>query len=96
MFFEGGIDYIPGPYTVIFPAGITIASFDVSVANDNILETNEMFNLFIIPTSLPERVTIGNIGRSLLTIVDNDSKWFSLTSDSGCMFASSHVLFTYH
>ena len=58
-----------------FPAGSTSVSFDVNVTNDDILESNEKFNLNIISSSVPDQVIIGNPKQSTVTIVDNDSKW---------------------
>ena len=52
----GGIDYGSGPYFVMFPAGVTIVSFDVPIIDDNILEGNEKFRMFIVRSSLPRHV----------------------------------------
>ena len=70
----GGVDYNSGPYTVQFNIGITRASFTVPVINDNILETNERFNLNINGSTLPESVVVGDLGQTTVTIVANDSK----------------------
>ena len=70
-----GNDYTSGPYSVEFPIGITSVSFDVSINNDNILESNETFDLMINSSSAPDQVIIGSPGQSEVTIVDNDSKW---------------------
>ena len=63
-------DYISGPYTVTFPAGVTIVPFDVLIYNDNILEENEKFSLTIVRSSLPDGVTRGDPGTATVTIVD--------------------------
>ena len=68
----GGVDYNSGPYTVQFNAGVTRASFDVLVNNDNILEDSETFNFSVNANSLPNRVTIGDQGQTTVTILDND------------------------
>ena len=73
-FCKGNVDYTSGSYNVIFPAGITSASFDVSIIDDNILESNETFSLNIIHHLLPTKVTRGNPKTSTVTIVDDDSK----------------------
>ena len=70
----GGVDYVSGPYTVTFPAGMTEVSFSVGITDDNILESNERFQLSINSSSLPNRVTIGNPSEVTVTIVDNDRK----------------------
>ena len=68
------MDYTSGPYTVIFPAGQTTATFDVPINDDNILEGSEDFILTIDQTSLPSNVTRGNPGEATVTIVDDDRK----------------------
>ena len=68
-------DYDSGPYNVMFPAGSTSIPFDVSITNDNILESNETFSLNIISSSAPDRVSITSPRQSAMTIIDNDSKW---------------------
>ena len=70
----GGVDYDSGPYTVTFTAGQTSTSFNVSINDDNILENTEMFTLDINPSTLPNRVTVGNPGEATVTIMDTDSK----------------------
>ena len=59
-----GNDYDSGPYNVTFPTGNTNVPLDVSITNDNILESNETFSLNIISSSVPDRVTIGSPGQS--------------------------------
>ena len=72
----GGIDYVSGPYTVTFSAGKTEVSFDVTVTDDRLLESNERFQLSINSSSLPNRVTVDNPREVTVTIVDNDRKLF--------------------
>ena len=50
------------------------ASFNISVTDDNVLETNEQFLLSIDPSSLPDGVTVGSISNATVTIVDINSK----------------------
>ncbi|XP_065884398.1 IgGFc-binding protein-like isoform X2 [Dysidea avara] len=68
----GGVDYISGPYIVTFPAGVTKVSFDVLITDDNILESDEVFNLTIDPSSLPRRVTVTDPSQAVVTIIDNE------------------------
>ena len=68
------MDYISGPYTVTFTAGIIHASFNVSLIDDNVFERNENFVLTIHPSSLPSNVTVGDPDQVTVTIVDNDGK----------------------
>lgn len=56
---------------MVFPAGITSVSFNVSVTDDNILEQNETFALTIDSTS---NVIVGGSGKAIITILDDDSK----------------------
>ena len=75
MFSTGSVDYNSGPYNVIFPAGETNATFDVTIINDNLLERNENFTLIINVNSLPRKVTTNTIAQATVTIIDNDSKF---------------------
>ena len=72
---EGGVDYDSGPYTVTFPAGETIVSFDVPINNDNIFENDEDFTLTIDSSSLPTGTTVGHPSTSTVFIVNEDSKF---------------------
>ena len=66
----GNEDYSPGRYTATFPAGMTETSFTIMLSNDNVYEGNETFDVDIIRSLLPDRVTLGNIRRATVTIVD--------------------------
>ena len=46
----------------------------MGITDDNILESNERFQLSIISSSLPNRVTVDNPSEVTVTIVDNDRK----------------------
>ena len=67
------MDYIIGPYSVTFPAGVTSVPFNVSINDDNTFEENENFTL-TINSSLLTGVMAGNPGQATVTIVDNDRK----------------------
>ena len=69
-----GVDYVSGPYTVTFPAGVTKVSFNVDIIDDAILENNETFELSINSNTLLDRVIINNPSKVTVTIVDNDGK----------------------
>ena len=71
-FAKGNVDYTSGPYSVKFTAGVTIASFDVLITNDNTSEGNETFNLAINGSLLPEGISVGNPDQVTVTIVDDD------------------------
>ena len=70
----GSDDYGPGPYTVIIPAGATMVPFDIPIADDNILEDNEDFDIIIVLGSLSDDVSVGNPGRATVNIIDDDCK----------------------
>ena len=70
----GGVDYDSGPYNITFPAGVTSVPFGVPINNDNILESNEQFQLHIVPKSLPDRVIVSNPSQAIVSITDNDGK----------------------
>ena len=70
----GGDDYVSGPYTVTFPAGVIRVSFNVDIIDDAILESNETFELSINSNTLPNHVNINNPSKIIVTIVDNDGK----------------------
>ena len=67
------MDYISGPYSVTFPAGVTNVPFNISINDDNIFEENENFTL-TINSSLPTGVMVGNPGQVRATVMDNDRK----------------------
>ena len=72
------VDYISGPYTATFPAGSTRAVVIVSLIDDDLLEGAENFALFIDLSSLPSNVSIGIYAQTLVTIIDNDCKFFEV------------------
>ena len=73
-----------GPYIVQFPAGVTSASFNVSITKDNVPEGNENFNLMINSSMLPNGVTVDATGNTMIIVNDRSSKSFC------------NVLYLYH
>ena len=71
---DGGVDYDSGPYNVTFPAGQTITSFGVLINNDNTYKYSMIFNLTIIPDTLPDNVARGNPFEARVTIVDDEGE----------------------
>ena len=57
-----------------FSAGMTFASFDVIIVNDDMPETNESFGLEINNSSLPTGVILGGASQTTVTIVNDDGK----------------------
>ena len=72
------MDYGSGPYENTFTAGTTEASFNVSLTDDNIFESNENFMITIDPSSLPNNVTVGGRKRVTVIIMDDDGNYFVL------------------
>jgi len=70
----GGVDYNSGPYTVMFIAGMTSASFNIPINDDDLREDIERFNITIDPSSLPSRVTPSSSATLTATILDDDCK----------------------
>ena len=67
------MDYTSGPYSVTFPAGVTISYLNIPINDDNIFENNENFML-TINSSLPQGIIIGYPGHQEVIIWDNDRK----------------------
>ena len=65
----GGIDYDTGPYTIMFPAGVTSVQFSFSIYDDAIFEDDKYFTLTIDPSSTPNGVSVG---QARVNIVDDD------------------------
>ena len=72
------MDYGSGPYEITFTVGTTEASFNVSLTDDNIFESNENFMIAIDPSSLPNNVTVGDRKRVTVIIMDDDGNYFVL------------------
>ena len=71
----GGLDYDYGQYSIItIPADVTSLQFTISINNDDLIEGNEYFSLFINIEALPFGVDHGHPYTSLVTIIDDDSK----------------------
>ena len=49
-------------------------SFDILINDDNILESDEKFNLTIEQSSLPNRITATDPDQTVVTIIDNESE----------------------
>ena len=69
-------DYTTGPYSITFCAGSTRALVIVPLVDDDLLEGAEDFTLSIDLSSLPSCITTGVHDKTLVTINDNDCKFF--------------------
>ncbi|XP_065910088.1 uncharacterized protein [Dysidea avara] len=69
---NGDDDYVTGPYNVTLFAGMIRRRFNISIANNNILEHTEVFNLTIDSSSLPSEV-LSSDRRLQVVIKDDDN-----------------------
>ena len=53
------------------PAGVTSVSLNITINNDNVLEYDETFSLFITEELLPENVLLGEFNTTEVTIVSD-------------------------
>ena len=53
-----------------FPAGVTRASFSITINIDDVLEDHETFHLIIVGDSLPEKIALGGIYLTKVTIIN--------------------------
>ena len=53
------------------PAGVTSVSFNITIINDDVLESNVTFNLTITEESLPGNIILGEINTAEVTIVND-------------------------
>ena len=91
----GDVDYDSGPYSITFPAGVTNMSFDIFINDDEILEENETFFLHII--TLPKGVSTGHLNQTMITVLDDDSKWMITNLYSSCILClSCHCVLIYN
>ena len=80
MYYIGGVDYAPGPYSISFFPNQTLAPLTIAIINDYVLEDNEMFHLTISASSLPNNVNVGKPDQATMIIEDDDGNCVILTS----------------
>ena len=70
----GGSDYVGEIFSVAFPAGDTVINFNVPIVDDDNVETNEQFTLYLeIPDdAAPTGVIKGIQYAANVTIVNDD------------------------
>ena len=71
--FIGGLDYNYSAYITI-SADVISVQFTISIINDDLMEGNEYFILFINPETLPLGVFSDYPDASLINIRDDDCK----------------------
>ena len=70
-----GDDFNVTPLTATFPARATNTTVRVAVANDNIVEGDEMFIMSLnVPSSLAPGIIAGSVTKATVTIIDTTSK----------------------
>ena len=67
-----GDDYAFRLNSIVIPAGQTHVELDISIMDDNTVESNESFAIEIIPQFFPNKVSPANPNRTTIIIVDND------------------------
>ena len=72
FYLVGDDDYDFGPYTVTFPSGVTNASFNVIIIDNDQYESTETFYLIINSFSLPHDMYISHPGHAIVMISDDD------------------------
>ena len=77
-FFIGGSDYNYSMHVTI-PADVISVQFTISIINDDLMEGNEDFILFINPETLPLGVFSDYPDASLINIIDDDCKSLVIT-----------------
>ena len=70
----GGNDYVGEIFSVAFPAGETVISFSVPIVDDDNVETNEQFTLYLeIPDdAAATSIVTGTQYAANVTIVNDD------------------------
>ena len=53
---------------------MTREPFNITIIDDSIFESDEIFYLNIIPDSLPNGVSVGYLNQTTVTIEDNECK----------------------
>ena len=71
--YVGNVDYAEGLYSVTISAGDVSVTFNISITDDNTLETTEEFNLEIISIS-SSRIFASFIQQATVFLIDNDGK----------------------
>ena len=67
-------DYMFESYNVTILAGNTVGLLDILIVNDYVVEGKELFDLTIDITSLPEGIFTGDPNRTIINILDSNSK----------------------
>ena len=71
----GGDDYTIEASLVMIPAGETNGSFEISIIDDKMVESDESFDLNINTNTLPDGITLGSPDTTTVIITNDDSKY---------------------
>ena len=71
-----GLDYDSEVQNVTFASGQLYAIANINIINDTEIESDEVFDILIVDSTLPAGVIIGNSSQATVTIVDNDGEFF--------------------
>lgn len=67
----GDVDYIPGPYTVIIPAGVTNVHFNISLLHND-KESYREFTIFIVYSN---ELLIGKYSQAAVAIIPSSGRY---------------------
>ena len=74
MYIGSNIDFDSTPQTVTITAGASSSTIQIRVISDDIVESNEFFNMSLtVPFSLTPGITVGNITSATATIISTNS-----------------------
>jgi len=76
---SGGKDFATGSYKVRFPPGVTRATFNVMIIDDDTIEGTETFYLSIDSSSLPNRISLLPNCTLTVKLIDDDDHKCKLT-----------------
>ena len=74
MFTVANFDYDSGVHTISIPIDTTTFKYNVSINDDDLFETDEIFKLEIIESSLHEKISRGEHYITTINITDNDKR----------------------
>ena len=77
-----GVDYVYQNYTVKFYEGEKSKKLFINLVDDNIVESDETYNLTINGASLRDRVIVGEFDTATIVIANDDSKYICIHSYS--------------
>ena len=83
MYAVGNVNYIPGPYTITFPAGVTSVSFNISLLESDGESLSE-FKLYMVYSN---ETMIGKYSQVVVAIIHNNG-----SSNAACIIVITLLL----